>query len=40
MQWNKTRPWQFGLEETRQLYPHLTSFRSFVSKHMLGSTTP
>ncbi len=33
MQWNKTRPWQFGLEETRQLYPQLTSFRSFVTKH-------
>jgi hypothetical protein len=33
MEWNKTRPWQFGLEETSQIYPHLTSFRSYVEKN-------
>ncbi len=33
MQWNKSSPWQFSLEETRQIYPHLTSFRSFVEKN-------
>jgi hypothetical protein len=32
MQWNKAKPWQFGLEETRQIYPYLTSFKSFVEK--------
>jgi hypothetical protein len=40
MQWNKTRPWQFGLEETRQLYPHLTSFISFVKKHTQSPNAP
>jgi uncharacterized protein YbjT (DUF2867 family) len=33
MEWNKTRPWQFGLEETSQIYPHLTSFRSYLQKN-------
>jgi uncharacterized protein YbjT (DUF2867 family) len=33
MQWNKRQPWPFGLEETRQIYPHLTSFRSYIEKH-------
>jgi hypothetical protein len=33
MQWNKTRPWQFGLEETSQIYPKLTTFRSYVEKN-------
>lgn len=33
MQWNKAKLWQFSLEETRQIYPHLTSFKSFVEKH-------
>ena len=33
MQWNKAKPWQFSLEETRQIYPHLTSFKNFVEKH-------
>jgi uncharacterized protein YbjT (DUF2867 family) len=32
MQWNKANPWQFSLEETRGIYPHLTSFKSFVEK--------
>jgi uncharacterized protein YbjT (DUF2867 family) len=33
VQWNKTRPWQFGLEETSQIYPKLTTFRSYVEKN-------
>ncbi|GAB3179247.1 NmrA/HSCARG family protein [Telluribacter humicola] len=33
MQWNRTRPWQFGLDETRQIYPQLTSFRNYVETH-------
>lgn len=33
MQWNKSRPWKFSTDETRQVYPYLTSFRSFVEKN-------
>jgi uncharacterized protein YbjT (DUF2867 family) len=33
MQWNKAKPWQFSLEETREIYPQLTSFKHFIEIH-------